>query len=116
MEHIWALLLSTVRYITVEDTNVKGGNSQWQSTMPMGLAGQTLGLVGVGRLGTQTAAASDNYVWHALRIQIDAIVAYLDREGFRQESHRLVATFDARAREHCWCGVHRDEGSAVQAE
>ncbi|KAF9481685.1 D-isomer specific 2-hydroxyacid dehydrogenase [Pholiota conissans] len=56
LEHIWALLLATVRYIVVEDANVKAGNPQWQSTMPMGLAGKTLGLVGVGRLGSQTAA------------------------------------------------------------
>jgi len=55
VEHIWALLLATVRYITVEDANVKAGNPQWQSTMPMGLAGRTLGLVGVGRLGKATA-------------------------------------------------------------
>jgi 26S proteasome regulatory subunit N2 len=55
LEHIWALILATVRYITVEDANVKAGVPQWQSTMPLGLAGRTLGLVGVGRLGTQTA-------------------------------------------------------------
>jgi len=55
LEHIWALILATVRYITVEDVNVKSGNAQWQSTMPLGLAGRTLGLVGVGRLGTSTA-------------------------------------------------------------
>jgi len=55
LEHIWALILATVRYITVEDANIKAGVPQWQSTMPLGLAGRTLGLVGVGRLGTQTA-------------------------------------------------------------
>ncbi|KAF4623013.1 hypothetical protein D9613_001709 [Agrocybe pediades] len=55
VEHIWALLLATVRYIAVEDANVKAGNHQWQSTMPMGLAGRTLGLIGVGRLGKATA-------------------------------------------------------------
>lgn len=60
LEHIWALILATVRYITVEDTNTKAANPQWQSTMPMGLAGRTLGLVGVGRLGTQTATVSDS--------------------------------------------------------
>jgi len=54
-EHIWALILATVRYITVEDANVKSGNVQWQSTMPLGLGGRTLGLVGVGRLGALTA-------------------------------------------------------------
>lgn len=60
LEHIWALILATVRYITNEDANVKSGNPQWQSTMPMGLAGKTLGLVGVGRLGAQTAAVSND--------------------------------------------------------
>jgi 26S proteasome regulatory subunit N2 len=58
LEHIWALILATVRYITVEDVNVKSGNAQWQSTMPLALAGRTLGLVGVGRLGTSTAKVS----------------------------------------------------------
>ena len=58
LEHIWALILATVRHITVEDANIKSGNVQWQSTMPLGLAGRTLGLVGVGKLGTQTAKVS----------------------------------------------------------
>ena len=58
LEHIWALILATVRYITVEDANIKDGVPQWQSTMPLGLAGRTLGLVGVGRLGRQTAKVS----------------------------------------------------------
>lgn len=58
LEHLWALILATVRYITVEDVNVKSGNAQWQSTMPLGLAGRTLGLVGVGWLGTSTAKVS----------------------------------------------------------
>jgi 26S proteasome regulatory subunit N2 len=58
LEHIWALILATVRYITVEDANVKSGNPQWQSTMPLGLAGRTLGLVGVGKLGTNTGKVS----------------------------------------------------------
>ena len=58
LEHIWALILATVRYITVEDFNVKSGNTQWQSTMPLGLAGRTLGIVGLGRLGISTAKVS----------------------------------------------------------
>ncbi|KAI0652137.1 D-isomer specific 2-hydroxyacid dehydrogenase [Trametes meyenii] len=54
LEHIWALLLATVRYITVEDARVKAGAVPWQVTIPFGLSGRTLGLVGVGRLGTAT--------------------------------------------------------------
>ncbi|KAH6917464.1 D-isomer specific 2-hydroxyacid dehydrogenase [Coprinopsis sp. MPI-PUGE-AT-0042] len=55
LEHIWALLLATAKNIVVEDRNIKDGNPRWQTTIPVGLAGKTLGLVGVGRLGSQVA-------------------------------------------------------------
>jgi len=55
LEHIWALILATVRYIAVEDARVKSSQVPWQVTFPMGLAKRTLGLVGVGRLGAATA-------------------------------------------------------------
>lgn len=55
LEQIWALILGTARYLTLEDTGVKAKRQLWQSTIPIGLAGKTLGLVGVGRLGSQTA-------------------------------------------------------------
>lgn len=64
LEHIWALILATARYIVIEDANVKANKPQWQSTLPMGLAGRTLGLVGVGRLGSQTATVSASYNPH----------------------------------------------------
>ncbi|KAI0778467.1 D-isomer specific 2-hydroxyacid dehydrogenase [Trametes elegans] len=54
LEHIWALILATVRYVVVEDARTKAGAVPWQGTIPMGLAGKTLGLVGVGNLGTAT--------------------------------------------------------------
>ncbi|KAH7104596.1 D-isomer specific 2-hydroxyacid dehydrogenase [Auriculariales sp. MPI-PUGE-AT-0066] len=55
LEHIWALILSTVRHIVVEDALMKNASPQWQTAMPLGLSGRTLGLLGVGRLGTSTA-------------------------------------------------------------
>ncbi|KZP16841.1 hypothetical protein FIBSPDRAFT_912172 [Athelia psychrophila] len=55
LEHIWALILGTARHLATEDRNVKAGKEQWQSTLPIGLAGRTLGLIGVGHLGSQTA-------------------------------------------------------------
>lgn len=58
LEHIWALLLATVRHIVVEDARTKASAVPWQSTIPMGLAGKTLGLVGVGRLGAETGRVS----------------------------------------------------------
>jgi len=55
VEHIWALIMSVARYIVTEHMNIKAGNPQWQTVVPMGLSGATLGLIGVGRLGKAIA-------------------------------------------------------------
>ncbi|KAJ7487491.1 D-isomer specific 2-hydroxyacid dehydrogenase [Mycena galericulata] len=55
LEHIWAMILSTMRHIVTEDANIKAKNPQWQTLVPAGLSGKTLGLIGVGKLGSQTA-------------------------------------------------------------
>ncbi|KAL5534436.1 hypothetical protein ACEPAG_898 [Sanghuangporus baumii] len=55
LEHIWALILSTARYIAHDHMNVVAGNPRWQSFVPLGLSAHTLGLVGAGRLGAATA-------------------------------------------------------------
>ncbi|KAJ3894734.1 D-isomer specific 2-hydroxyacid dehydrogenase [Lentinula edodes] len=55
VEHIWALIMSVARQIVAEHINIRMGNPQWQTVVPIGLAGSTLGLIGVGRLGSATA-------------------------------------------------------------
>ena len=61
LEHIWALILATARYVAIEHTNTKQGKPRWQTHIPMGLAGKTLGLVGLGNLGSRTAKVSVAY-------------------------------------------------------
>ncbi|KDR84880.1 hypothetical protein GALMADRAFT_54008 [Galerina marginata CBS 339.88] len=87
LEHIWALILATVRYITVEDAHVKAGNPQWQSTMPLGLSGKTLGLVGVGRLGTQTAKIAK-----AFNMKVTAWSPHLTKERAEIAGVEFVST------------------------
>lgn len=58
LEHIWALILGTARWIALEDAGVKAKRQLWQTTIPTGLQGKKLGLVGVGSLGTSTATVS----------------------------------------------------------
>ena len=58
LEHIWALILATARHVTLEDTGIKAKRQLWQTTIPVGLASKTLGLVGVGGLGSATAKVS----------------------------------------------------------
>src|SRR3954447_10173494 len=52
-ELTWALILATVRHIPREDASVRAGG--WQQTIGGDLAGARLGVVGLGRLGTQVS-------------------------------------------------------------
>jgi len=75
VEHIWALLLSTVRHLAHEHASVKSANPQWQYTIPMGLSGKVLGLVGLGRLGLVTAKIA-----HAFNMEVLAWSPHLTKE------------------------------------
>lgn len=55
LEQIWALILATARHVAHEHAGMKAKRQLWQSTIPIGLAGKTLGLVGLGKLGIKTA-------------------------------------------------------------
>ena len=50
-ELAWALLLGLLRSVPLEDAALRSG--RWQSTVGTGLAGRTLGLVGLGGLGSR---------------------------------------------------------------
>jgi phosphoglycerate dehydrogenase-like enzyme len=53
-ELTWGLILALTRHICEEDANLRAGG--WQHTIGPELTGQTLGLIGLGRLGQQVAA------------------------------------------------------------
>jgi phosphoglycerate dehydrogenase-like enzyme len=53
VELTWALILAVARDIPGEDRRTREG--QWQQFLPLNLAGSTLGVVGLGRLGSQVA-------------------------------------------------------------
>jgi phosphoglycerate dehydrogenase-like enzyme len=48
-EVAWALILAVFKRVTVEDRELRAG--KWQLDLPQNLAGATLGLAGLGRLG-----------------------------------------------------------------
>jgi phosphoglycerate dehydrogenase-like enzyme len=52
-ELAWVILMSVVRHIPSEDAAVRAGG--WQRTVGMVLAGRTLGLLGLGRMGQAMA-------------------------------------------------------------
>ena len=53
MQHTWALILSMARNIARDDASVKKGG--WETSYATGLTGKTLGLLGLGKLGADTA-------------------------------------------------------------
>jgi phosphoglycerate dehydrogenase-like enzyme len=54
VEHTWALILAWSRHLVEEAENMAAG--RWQTTLGTGLAGKTLGIVGLGRIGAAVAA------------------------------------------------------------
>ncbi len=53
VELTWGLILGWVRRLEAEAANMRAG--RWQSTVGVGLRGQTLGVVGLGRIGSAVA-------------------------------------------------------------
>src|SRR5690349_16205773 len=52
-ELTWALILASARHLVTESTSVRSGG--WQQTVGTDLRGKTLGVLGLGRIGTQVA-------------------------------------------------------------
>lgn len=52
-ELTWALILAAVRHVPIEDADVRAGG--WQTSVGEDLAGATLGVIGLGRLGQRVA-------------------------------------------------------------
>ena len=53
IEFTWALILASARNIVTESNSVRSG--AWQQTVGMDLRGKTLGVLGLGRIGSQVA-------------------------------------------------------------
>src|SRR5260370_1276681 len=53
IEFTWALILAAARHIVTESNSVRSGG--WQQTVGTDLRGKTLGVLGLGRIGSQVA-------------------------------------------------------------
>lgn len=63
-ELTWALILAAARHLPAEDRAVREG--RWQHTLGTGLAGRTLGLLGLGRQGSQVARIGQAFGMHVV--------------------------------------------------
>src|SRR6202050_2119646 len=53
IEFTWALILASARHIVTESNSVRSGG--WQQTVGTDLRGKTLGVLGLGRIGSEVA-------------------------------------------------------------
>ena len=58
-ELTWGIILSMLRYIPKEEAALRAG--RWQSTVGIGVNGKVLGVLGLGRLGSQVAAVGNAF-------------------------------------------------------
>jgi phosphoglycerate dehydrogenase-like enzyme len=58
-ELIWALILATVRRLPANDAALRAG--RWQHSLGVVLAGRTLGIIGLGRLGQRVAGYANAF-------------------------------------------------------
>ena len=82
-ELTWALILACRRHVVAEDRALRDG--RWQTTVGTDLAGTTLGVLGLGRLGTQVAR-----IGHAFDMRVIAWSQNLTRERAAEAGASLV--------------------------
>lgn len=64
VELTWGLILAVSRHLVAEDVATRDGG--WQTTIGHGLEGQTLGLLGLGRIGSRVAAVGQAFGMHTI--------------------------------------------------
>ena len=90
-ELTWGLILSLLRHIPDEDQATRAG--RWQVSMGLGLHGKTLGLMGLGRLGSEVAR-----VGNAFQMDVIAWSQNLTAERAAECSATLVSKDELLAR------------------
>lgn len=70
-EHVFALLLASIRKLPLADKHVRRGDFDWRPFGGMELAGKTLGVIGTGRIGCRVAE-----IGKAFRMRILAFDKY----------------------------------------
>jgi phosphoglycerate dehydrogenase-like enzyme len=84
VEHTWALIHSLTRHVPDEAVALRRGE-KWQSTIGTDLAGATLGLLGLGKIGSRVAA-----VGRAFGMDVAAWSPHLTPERAESGGARLV--------------------------
>ena len=85
IEMTWALILASVRQVAAENANLRAGG--WQRTVGDGLKGKTLGVLGLGNIGSEVAR-----IGRAFGMEVIAWSQNLTAEKAQTCGARLVTT------------------------
>jgi phosphoglycerate dehydrogenase-like enzyme len=88
-ELTWGLLLALARHIPADVASVRGGG-KWQTHIGTGLSGKTLGIIGLGKIGTQIARYA-----HAFDMPVLAWSPHLTKEVCQAAGAELAPGIDA---------------------
>jgi phosphoglycerate dehydrogenase-like enzyme len=100
IEFTWALILASTRYIVAEINSVRSGG--WQQAVGADLRGKTLGVLGLGRIGSHVAQIGSAFVDRG--VGENETLGSADQYIARRDRRR--ASFDYQATRHA--GLHKD--------
>lgn len=107
-EHVFALLLSTLRHIPEADAKVESGDFDYHGLRGVSLRGKTLGIVGTGKIGRKTAQIAAGFGMHILAtdrcrtIELEDLlhVQYVDLDQLLVESDIITLHLPAIKETH----------------
>lgn len=85
-EHVFALLLSTLRHVHEGDVNVEGGAFDYRGLRGMALRGKTIGIVGTGKIGRRVAEIAHGFGMKILAVDQCRTLELETRFGVRYVS------------------------------
>lgn len=85
-EHVFALLLSTLRHISEGDQKVEGGTFDYHGLRGMALRGKTIGIVGTGKIGRKVAEIAHGFGMDILAVDQCQTKELVDQLGLRYVS------------------------------
>ncbi len=100
-ELTWALILGLARNLVAEANGLRTGDPRWQRTVGLDLAGSTLGLVGLGKIGTRVAAVAN-----AFEMDVQAWSPHLTDERAAAAGARRAATLEDLMGTSDWVSIH----------
>lgn len=82
-EHVFALLLSTLRHVPEASRRVEGGTFDYRGLRGMSLRGKTIGIVGTGKIGRRVAQIAHGFGMQILLFDQCRVIELTDLLGAR---------------------------------